>query len=217
LIGADGSLSLVRRKMNLNNANNLSPTLEVFAQNNPKIDQEHNSKKITIDLNCIDSDVQGYIWHVPSIIENKQYIGHGMAHFRLHKDKPKPNMKKIFEKVLLSRNIQIDQKNWLSHPIRWPSENDVISKPNVFLIGDAVGIEPAFGGGIHFALSYGELAAFTLMDAFENNNFSFKDYKERYNSHLVGKFIKKCHRVASEMYDNKLHPLDGAKEVFTVK
>lgn len=217
LIGADGSLSKVRKKMNLNNVPHLSPTLEVFAPNNPKFDQEYNLKKITIDLSCIDLNVQGYIWHVPTIIEDIAYIGHGMAHFRIHQHKSKPDMRKIFQEVLSERGIIQNQKYWLSHPIRWPSEKDIISKPNIFLIGDAVGIEPAFGGGIHFALSYGEIAAFTIIDAFENKNFTFKDYRKRFDSHLVGKFIKKCHRIASEMYDNRLYPLDGAKEVFTIK
>ena len=45
LVGADGALSLVRKKMNLNNVNHLSPTLEIFAPNNPKFDQEYDQKK----------------------------------------------------------------------------------------------------------------------------------------------------------------------------
>ena len=45
LVGADGALSSVRKKMNLNNVNHLSPTLEIFTPNNPKFDQEYDQKK----------------------------------------------------------------------------------------------------------------------------------------------------------------------------
>ena len=70
--------------------------------------------------------------------------------------------------------------------------DDVISQPNVLLAGDAAGIEPAFGGGIHLSLSYGDVAARAIIDAFKNNDFSFHDYHQKVHSHLVGKHIHNC-------------------------
>ena len=126
-------------------------------------------------------------------------------------------MKIIFSRELKSRNIKIDQKSWLSHPIHWFSNEDTISKQNIILVGDAAGIEPAFGGGIHFALSYGDLAANTIIDAFQRNDFSFSDYIKRMRNHLVGKILAKCTRLAYKMYNGKMNPLDAAREVFTVR
>jgi len=80
--------------------------------------------------------------------------------------------------------------------------------------GDAAGIEPAFGGGIHLSLSYGEVAAHAVIDAFENNKFSFRDYGKRLQSHLVGEWINKCTGLALEMYGGRMNPLDAAREVF---
>ena len=217
LIGADGSLSLVRRKMNLSNKSHLAPTLEVFSPANPQYDHEFDEKKIIVDLTPQKEGLQGYVWHTPCIKDGVPTIGHGLADFRMYPDKPRADMKKIFNRELQSRNIDINQKSWLSHPIRWPSPEDIVSQPNIFLVGDAVGIEPAFGGGIHFALSYGDIAAKTIIDAFQHNDFSFKNYEQQLQSHLVGKFIAKCTHLALGMYDKKLNPLDVAREVFTIK
>ncbi len=217
LIAADGALSAVRRKMKLPNKSHLAPTLEIFAEANSRYDSEFDAKKIVLDFTPIKEGLQGYIWHTPCIKDDKPSIGHGVVDLRFYPDKPHAEMKKIFSRDLLSRNICIEQKSWSSHPIRWLSNEDIISQPNILLIGDAAGVEPATGGGIHFALSYGEIATNTILHAFQINDFSFKDYKHRFQSHLAGKYMAKCYRLAQGMYDNKLNPLDVAREVFTIK
>jgi flavin-dependent dehydrogenase len=124
-------------------------------------------------------------------------------------------MKKIFTRELQSRNIHHEPRSWSSHPIRWLSDEDIIRQPNILLVGDAAGIEPALGGGIHVALSYGEVAAHAIIDAFKNDDFSFHDYKQRIQSHSVGKFIAKNTRLALEMYSSKVNPLSIVPEFFT--
>ena len=69
LVGADGALSAVRKKMNLKNKSNLAPTLEIFSPVNPKYDHEYDEKKILIDMNPMKIGMQGYVWHVPVIKE----------------------------------------------------------------------------------------------------------------------------------------------------
>jgi len=217
LIGADGALSCVRKSMNLSNIPHIASTLEVFSPTNNTFDHEFDEKKITVDLTFIKKGLQGYIWHVPCIKKGKPFIGHGMANFPIHKQKPKANMTNIFTQVLQSRNISIDQKSWVGHPIRWYAKEDTISIPNILLVGDAVGIEPAFGGGIHFALSYGKVSAKSIINAFQTNDFSFKDYGATIQAHLIGKWIAKCTSIALLLYDMKMDPFDAAREVFTIR
>ncbi len=217
LVGADGSLSKIRRKIQSTSQATLAPTLELFAPENPKYDSEFSEKKIVVDLNPIDHNLQGYIWHVPCIRNNKQYIGHGLVDFRIVKNKPRANMSSIFTNTLKQRKISSDPTSWKSHPIRWLSFESQLSKPHILLVGDAAGIEPAFGGGIHFALSYGDIAATTIIDSFQQNIFNYKNYKEKLQSHLIGKFIMKCTKLAYRMYNKKLNPLDVALDVFTIR
>ena len=126
-------------------------------------------------------------------------------------------MKRIFARELESRNIRRGPKTWSSHPIPWHSDDDILSQPNVILVGDAAGVEPAFGGGIHLALSYGEIAAQAIIDAFRNDDLSFRDYQDRIQSHKMGEFIAKCTSLALAMYDGKMNPLDAVQEVFATK
>ena len=92
-----------------------------------------------------------------------------------------------------------------------------MSQPNVLLAGDAAGIEPAFGGGIHLFLSYGDIAAREIINAFKNNDFSFQDYHQKVQSHLVGKHIQNCTRASMDMYSGNVNSLEIAREFFTKK
>ncbi|HDZ90057.1 MAG TPA: NAD(P)/FAD-dependent oxidoreductase [Deltaproteobacteria bacterium] len=214
LLGADGALSVVSRKMMPSRRPHLAQTIQIYAKADAQFDTEFHEKMISIDFSPFKEGLQGYLWHFPCLIGGTPSIAHGIVDFRIHRGRPKADMKKIFSLELQSRNIHMKPKLWSSKPIRWFSKRDIVSQPNMLLVGDAAGIEPAFGGGIHLSLSYGEVAAWAVIDAFENNNFSFRDYGKRLRSHLVGEWITKCTRLALEMYGDRMNPLDAAREVF---
>jgi len=214
LIGADGAFSTVRKKMIPSQRRHLAPTLQIFAPADIRYDTEFTEKKMIVDLTPINEGLQGYVWHVPCLRNKVPSIAHGISDFRVCSNRPRADMKKIFGRELRRRNIHQGPKTWSSHPIPWHSDDAILSQPNVILVGDAAGVEPAFGGGIHISLSYGEVAARSIIDAFERDDFSFHDYQQRIQSHEVGKFIAKCTRLALEMYGGKMNPLDAAREVF---
>lgn len=214
LIGADGALSKVRKKMNLKNKPNLAPALEIFTKVDKDYDLEFDKKKVVFDFSPVKKGLQGYIWHFPCLQDSKPFMNHGIGDFRIIKKSPKADMKNIFFRDLEKRNIKPNTKKLLGYPIRWFSKGDTVSQKNIILIGDAAGIDPALGGGIHLALSYGELAANVIHNAYHTNDFSFKNYEEDINSHLIGKFINKCTRLASDMYGQKLNPIEAASAIF---
>lgn len=214
LIGADGALSAVRRKMTSHQLPRLAPTIEFFAPADPKVDAEFHEKKMVLDLTPIAEGLQGYVWHIPCLKSGFPSIAHGICDFRIHRDKPRADLVKIFSRELQSRNIHPVPESWSSHPISWLSTESHISEPHLLLVGDAAGIEPAFGGGIHIALSYGEIAALEIIHAFQHNDFSFKDYAKRVHSHTVGQWINECTRLAAEMYAGRMNPLDVARALF---
>jgi len=214
LVGADGALSTVRKKMFPLQKRHLATTLQIFAPADSQNDREFTEKKTVVDLTPINEGLQGYVWHVPCLRDKVPSIAHGITDFRVCPEKSRADMKKIFSRELRRRNIHRGPKTWSSHPIPWYSNDDILSRPNVILVGDAAGVEPAFGGGIHLSLSYGEVAAQAIIDAFHNNVFSFHDYAQRIQSHQVGKHISKCAHLAFKMYRGSLNPLDAAREVF---
>jgi flavin-dependent dehydrogenase len=217
VVGADGAFSTVRKKMIPNRKRHLARTLQIFVPADSRYDTEFAQKKMTVNLTPINEGLQGYVWHVPCLNNKAPFIAHGIADFNIYPNRPRADMKKIFSRELRKRNIYKGSKNWSSHPIPWYSDDDIISQPNVILVGDAAGVEPAFGGGIHLSLSYGEIAAKAIMDAFQKEDFSFHDYKRRIQSHNVGKFIAKCTDLTLKMYGGKMNPLHAAREIVAPK
>jgi flavin-dependent dehydrogenase len=217
LIGADGALSKVRRKMKLPLKTNLGIGLEIFAKANPQIDLEHAQNKAILDFSPVSEGLQGYVWHFPCIENDVPSMNHGLVDFRIFSKKSGSDIKKIFIKELKNRKIQADSKLWRSHPIPWITQNNIISQPNILLVGDAAGIDPAIGGGIHLAFSYGELAASTIVDSFKREDFKLYDFPKRMNSHIVGKYIFKLNKLAEIMYSKPEYILKITKEIFDKK
>lgn len=216
LVGADGAISKVRQKMNIDN-NSLAPAIEIFEPVNPKYDREFEEKKAVFDFSAIEEGLQGYVWHFPCLKNDRAYMNHGIGDFRINKKRPKANMKNLFIRELRKRNIHREMDSWSGHPIRWLSNFESVAQPNVLLIGDAAGIDPATGGGIHLALSYGELAAKSIIDAHQTNDFSFSNYIKLLKSHLVGRYIQKLTNIANEMYNQKIDPLKSVEKIFSKK
>ncbi len=217
LVGADGAFSTVLAKMFPFQKRHLAPTLQIFAPDDPQYESEFTEKKMVVDLTPLNEGLQGYVWHMPRLNGNAPSIVHGICDFRVFPDRPRADMKNIFSRELRKRNIHRPARTWSSHPIPWHEEDAALSQTNVILVGDAAGVEPAFGGGIHLSLSYGEVAAQAIVDAFQKEDFSFRDYQKRIQSHSVGEFIAKCTRLAREMYGGKMNPLNAAREVFSAK
>ena len=216
VVGADGALSVVRRKMMPPQKQHLARTVQIFAPVNPRYDKEFDEEKVVLDFSPVREGLQGYVYHFPCLRDDVPSIAHGTGDVRIYTDKPRADIKRIFSRELQSRNIQQEPKSWSSHPIRWLSREDIISQPNVLLAGDAAGIEPAFGGGIHIALSYGEIVARAIIDAFDKDDFSFRNYEQRVQSHFMGKHIEDCTRAAMEMYGGRMNPLDVARKFFPI-
>jgi len=215
LVGCDGALSRVRRKMIPMQQQHLARTVQIHAPADPQYDTEFDMQKVVWDFTPVKEGLQGYVYHFPCLRDGVPSIAHGLGDNRFYSDRPRANLKEIFRRELRSRNIDSEPESWSSHPIRWLSMDDIISQPNVMLAGDAAGIEPAFGGGIHIALSYGDVVARAIVDAFQKNDFSFNDYQQRLQFHLAGRYIQECTSAAMQMYSGKVNPLAVTRDFFT--
>ena len=214
LIGADGSLSKVRNSIKPLKKQHLAPTIEIFSPANSEYDPEFSKNSVTIDFSPVSEGLQGYVWHFPCTKENQPFMNHGIGDFNIFPNKKRASLKKIFTRELQARNIYMNPKSWSSHPIAIYEKDCIISQPNILLVGDAAGIDSAVAGGIHLALSYGDVAASTIVEAFRINDFSFNDYLIRFQNHLVGKYINKLNNLSREMYEDHTKILPIIREIF---
>lgn len=215
VVGADGALSRVRRSTMPNKGRCLAPTIQVSLPAEVFEAERFSPRKMLIDFSPVDNGLHGYLWHCPCPWGETLTLNSGVVDFRLGRGGTRADMKKIFRRELQARQIDIDQRAWSSHPIRCFSPDVPVAQPNILLVGDAAGIEPAFGGGIHMALSYGELAAQMLIRADQTNDFSFHGYQRAVMSHLVGGHIKNCVQLAHRIYGGKENPLHAVRQFFS--
>ena len=211
IVGADGALSKVRAKMKLQTKPRYATAIEIFNPVNQEYDPEFKENTTLMDFTPIKEGVQGYVWHFPCIKNGKPFMNHGICDVRIYKNRPRVNLKKIFSHELRSRQINFPPKKWSGHPIPWLEKQIHLSRSNMILVGDAAGIEPLIGGGIHLSLAYGDLAANAIVDAFQNSNYSFNDYNNRFMNHSVGKYINKLTLIAHEVYTGRSSILDSLR------
>lgn len=214
IVGAEGAFSLVRRTMIPHQRLRFAPTIQITIGGEIANLIEHDSRRIILDLTPVQENLQGYVWHVPGIKNGKPVLSIGVGDFRIFPERSRANLKTILRNAIQSRDVDPYGNPWASHPIHWFSGTDIISGPNVVLVGDAAGIEPAFGGGIHLSLSYGDLASRAIIDAFEKQDFAFGNYRQRFDDHMVGKSIHDNSRLALKIYNGQSNPLSTIREFF---
>jgi flavin-dependent dehydrogenase len=217
LVGADGALSKVRANMNLSTKLRFATGIEVFSPVNNKYDSEFENNTSIMDFTYAKDGLQGYVWHFPCIKKGKMYMNHGICNARVNTDKKMINVKNIFLTELKSRNINMPISSWQGGPVPWNDDFSEISRPNVILVGDAAGIEPLIGGGIHLSLSYGKLAKDAIINAFKNNDYSFGDYSDRFMNHNVGKYINRLTYLAHEIYAERMNVIDVLQKTLNNK
>lgn len=217
VIGADGALSTVRRKMKPPRIPRFAATLELFSPVNATYDPEFSTRTAVLDFTAVNDGLQGYMWHFPCLVDNVPFMNHGICDTRIYPHTPPSDLQKIFSNELTLRHISTLTKSWSSHPVTFFLDDIPLSQPNILLVGDAAGIEPLLGGGIHLSLAYGQVAATTIIDAFQRDDFSFGYYNQSIQNHYLGKYIKKFTMVAKNIYSDKTKILGSLAKIIENK
>jgi geranylgeranyl reductase family protein len=179
VVAADGSRSLIRRKLKWDDDSRVARLLEVLTPEEPRQRFEFQDRVAIFDFTHMTDGLQGYYWDFPSIVKGKAMMNRGVFDSRARPEKPKADLKETLETSMAARDRDLDDYKLKGHPIRWFDKSGRFAIPRVVLTGDAAGADPLVGEGISFALGYGRVTARAVADAFGRQDFSFATYRDQ--------------------------------------
>jgi len=163
-------------------------------------DRDLDGQTAVFDFSPVATGLQGYVWHFPCLENGARAMDRGVYDCRVHAGQSRADLKAILGEALRGLGDGRKPSAMIGHPVRCFSEDAPIAQPNVLLIGDAAGVDPALGEGISPSLDYGDFAANTLIDAFERQDFSLADVGTRLLAHPVGRSLTARARLARATY-----------------
>jgi len=203
VVAADGSRSTVRQKLKWDDESRVARLLEILTPEDPQKSEEFRDSVAVLDFTATSRGMQGYYWDFPSKVKGETYMNRGVFDSRTQPKRAKVNLVEELRDFLADRDRDLNDYQLKGHPIRWFDKKGRFAIPRVLLAGDAAGTDPLVGEGISFALGYGDVAAQAIVDAFEHQDFSFSDYRERISDHdLLGQLTFRL-RLARLAYGMK--------------
>jgi flavin-dependent dehydrogenase len=203
VIGADGANSGVRQKMGLVRWDRMARLMEVLTPVNASSTPEFIDHTAVFDFTPIQNQVQGYCWDFPSFRQGIATMNRGLGDIGVHPERPRVNLKPVFEASLARRQVELDDAHLQGFPERWYDAMLKHSSPRVLLAGDAAGTEPWLGEGISHALDFGMRAANEAMRALRRNDFSFADYERRIALSALGRRLIFKRAIGHIIYGNR--------------
>ncbi len=189
VVGADGSKGVVRRLFKKpDSPSRVARLLEVLtpaSENAPHFTDHY----ALFDFTPARHELQGYFWDFPSWVAGQPKYNRGVYDARFAIDRPRADLPHVLDIALESLGSELVSKQVEGHPIHWFSPRNQFSRPRILLAGDAAGADPLFGEGIAPALGYGQVAAEAIQKAYENQDFSFHDYRRLVLRSPVGRYL----------------------------
>lgn len=198
VVGADGSGSLVRRRLVDDDPIREEIARAVMADipiasGAPTWDG-HARARYDFDFRAVPRGLRGYAWAFPCLIDGAPHVNAGV--YAWHR---RPGI----DVVALLRELQGTlggaAVRHQAAPIRCFGRGRFVV-PHVVLVGDAAGVEPLMGEGISFALEYGRWAADEIATALARSDFAFSGAETRFRQQWVGRKLHRLGQAATIFY-----------------
>ncbi len=197
VVGADGSGSLVRRRL-VDRAGARDEVARAVMADIPvgpgaSAWDGHERARYDFDFRAVARGLAGYAWAFPCLIDGVSHVNAGVYAWR----------RTGVDLVALLRELQGDlggaPVRHQAAPIRCYARTPFVA-PHVLLVGDAAGVEPLMGEGISFALEYGRWAAEEIATALQRDDYVFAGAEMRFRRGWVGRKLRRLGQAATMFY-----------------
>lgn len=189
IVGADGAKGVTRRLLNDHRGPARVARLLEVVQPAPQEAALFSERRARFDFNPVGENLQGYFWDFPSQVGGKPHFNRGIYDARFAAKRLRADLPDLLDRTLASLDPDPSEVRIEGHPIHWFSPRNRFAARRLLLVGDAAGADPLFGEGIAPALEYGKVAAQMLQQAFERDEFSFRDYRAHLLRSPIGRYL----------------------------
>ena len=210
VVGADGSNSFVRRKMQVGAtptktgaASRICRLLKTLTPEDATTQHAFVENEFLFDFTRVPAGVQGYYWEFPSFVDGKATMNRGIVDSRLRAERPRCDLKGQLRDAMAEKGRVLDESTLVGAPLRWYDRDAPLSEPGLMLAGDAAGAEPLFAEGITFALMYGKLAAEYLHRSVARQDGELAGWSDVVRKSPVGKQLHGRRVAAQFLYGQR--------------
>ena len=208
VVGADGSNSVVRRFVVPHEATHTARLLEIVTEPRPE-QSFHVQANSYFDFMYVPQGILGYSWDFPALEAGRPVRVRGIYDSNVYPVKTDISLQAALADEFERHGYRLAEYKLEGHPLRWFEPKSAFSAAHVLLAGDAAGADALFGEGISIALGYGGLAARAVKQAFDRQDFSFRDYRKTILRSELGKVPAAAHRMAKFYYRLRSRPDPG--------
>lgn len=187
LIGADGSGSLVRRRLFPQAAECVGKALMCDIPLAQARWSGFAAARYDFIFRSVPHGLRGYAWAFPCLIGGVPHVNLGV--YSVDAAGSGALLHRILREELA--RLEAPPVAIKAFPIRWYRRDVPVAAPHVLLAGDAAGVDPLMGEGISFCFEYGRRAAAAIRRGFSTGDFGLADYGSSVERSWVGRKLRR--------------------------
>ncbi len=194
VIGADGSGSLVRRRLVDDAKGQTARAVMCDIPVDETSWQGFAEGRYDFDFRTVKQGLPGYLWAFPCLIDGRPHANVGG--YALNPIGAALN--RLVDDYIAEMGGGDPPRQ--AFPIRWYRSGTRLAAPNVLLVGDAAGVDPLMGEGISLALEYGLFAGDAVREALRTGDLSGAAYQQAIEGSWLGKKLRRLHLATRVFY-----------------